>query len=165
MKWMSRMCVYRMIYILVSKDTSGTTIWFLDWKRLEKISPVRAYVGNICIFQQRRGVLSVLLHNRLVPRTSSMQSQFTLNFLTASNYLKEVISLLNSLNGCGVVVFSIKGDLTRWLDRNSNGGAVCAILVGCDIFWIHYTARTGTNIFSLHVFNYVGPFVTKSASS
>ena len=60
---------------------------------------------------------------------------------------------------------SIKGYVIRLLDSNSKGGAVGAILAGCDIFQIHFTVRKGTNILSLHVFNRVGPFVTKSASS
>ena len=78
MKLMSRMCVSRMIYILLLKDSSGMNIGFLDGKRLENISLFCADVKKICTFQQRGGVLSVLLHNRLVPRKSSMQSQFTL---------------------------------------------------------------------------------------
>ena len=44
------------------------------------------------------------------------------------------------------------------------GGSVGAILAGCDIFQIRCTVITGTNILSLHVFNRVGPFVTKAAS-
>ena len=96
---MLKMCVSIMIYILLLKDDSGTTIGFFDGERLEIISLVCVDVKKICTFQQRGGVLSVLLHNRLVPRTSSMQSQFTLKILTASNCLKEVISSLNSLKG------------------------------------------------------------------
>ena len=88
MKWMSRMCVYQMISILLLKGASGTTIRFLDGKRLENISLVCADVKTFCTFQQRGGVLSVLLHNRLVMMTSSMQSQLTLKLLTASNSLK-----------------------------------------------------------------------------
>ena len=60
---------------------------------------------------------------------------------------------------------SIKGSVMRLLDSDSEGGEVGAILAGCDIFLIHCTVRTGTNIFSLHVSNRVGPFVTKAASS
>ena len=70
------------------KDASGTNIVFSYGKRLENISLVCADVKKICTFQKRGGVLSVLLHNRLVPRTSSMQSQFTLKFLMVSNCLK-----------------------------------------------------------------------------
>ena len=95
---MSRMCVYQIISILLLKGASGTTIRFLDGKRLENISLVCADVKKFCIFQQIGGVLLVLLHNRLVPRTSSVQIQFTLKILTASYCLKKVISSLNSLN-------------------------------------------------------------------
>ena len=89
---MPRMCIYRMRYILLLKDASRTTIGFLDGKILENISLVCAYVKKICSLQKRGGVLSVLLHNRLVPKKSSMQIQFTLKFLTASNCLKYVVS-------------------------------------------------------------------------
>ena len=75
---MSRMCVYPMRYIFLLKDVSGATIGFLDGKRLEKISLVCVYVKTFCTLQQRGGVLSVILHNRLIPRTSSMQIQFNL---------------------------------------------------------------------------------------
>ena len=88
MKFISRMCEYRMRYILILKDASGTNIGFLDGKRLENISLVCADVKKICIFQHRGEVLSVLLHSRLVPRTSSMQIQFNLKFITDSNCLK-----------------------------------------------------------------------------
>ena len=76
-----------------------------------------------------------------------------------------MVSSLNYLNGWRVVVCSIKGSVTKWIYRYSEGGTVGAILAGCDIFWIHCTVRTETNIFSLHVFNGVGTFMTKSASS
>ena len=85
---MPRMCIYRMRYILLLKDASRTTIGFLDGKILENISLVCADVKTFCTLQQRGGVLSVLLHNRLVPNT-----------LTDYNCFKNVVSLLNSLNG------------------------------------------------------------------
>ena len=88
MKWVSRMWVFWMIFIFLLKDASGTTIGFLDGKKLENIPLVCADVKKFCIFQQIGGVLLVLLHNRLVPRTSSMQSQLTLKCSTASNCLK-----------------------------------------------------------------------------
>ena len=91
MKWMSRMWLSWMISILILKGVSGTTIGFLDGNRLENISLFCADVKKICTFQQRGGLLLVLLHNRLAPRTSSMQSQLTTNFSTASNCLKEVV--------------------------------------------------------------------------
>ena len=87
-----------MRYFLLLKDATGATIGSLGGKRLKKISLVCADVKTLCTFQHRGGVISVLLHNRLLSRTSSMQSQFTLKFLTASNCLKEIISLLSSLN-------------------------------------------------------------------
>ena len=59
-----------MIYILLLKDASGTTIGFLDGKRLEMFLLVCADVKKFRTLQQRGGVLSVLLHNRLVTRTS-----------------------------------------------------------------------------------------------
>ena len=117
MKWMSSVCVSRIISILILTHAIGTTIWFLDEKRLEKISLVCAHVKTLCTLQQR-GVLSVLLHKSLMPRTPSTQSQFTLKFLMASNSLKEVISLFNSLNSWGVVVCSIKGDVMKLTDND-----------------------------------------------
>ena len=86
------MCVSQIIYILVLKCASGTTIGVLGGKRLEKISLVCDDVKTFCAFQQRGGVLLELLHNRLVPRTSSIQSQLILKFLMAYNCLKEVVS-------------------------------------------------------------------------
>ena len=90
MKWMLRMCVSRMRSLLLFKVANGTTIGFLDGKNLEKISLFCAEVNILCTFQQRIGVLLVLLHNRLVPRKSSMQNQLTLTFLTASNCFKKI---------------------------------------------------------------------------
>ena len=46
MKLMSRMCISRMISILLLKDASGTTIGFSDGMRLENISSVCADVKN-----------------------------------------------------------------------------------------------------------------------
>ena len=134
MKWIPRMCVSQIIYILVLKCASGTTIGVLGGKRLEKISLVCDDVKTFCTFQHRIGVILVMLHNRLVTRTSSMQSQFTLKLLTVYECLKEVISSLNSFNGLGVVVCRIKGDLIVLLDSNFKGGEVGAILSGCEIF-------------------------------
>ena len=85
---MSRMCVSIIRFILLLKDASGTNIYFLYGRRLENISLVCADVKTFCTLQQRGGVLSVLLHNRLVPNT-----------LTDYNCFKNVVSLLNSLNG------------------------------------------------------------------
>ena len=94
-----------------------------------------------------------------------MQSQFILIFLTDFNFFKEVILPLNSFNGWYVVVWSIKGAASRWLDSAFKVRTVAAILAGCDIFWIYCTVITRTNILSLHVFNRVGTFVTKATSS
>ena len=81
--------------------------------------------------------LSVLLHNRLVPRTSSVQIQFTLKILTASYCLKKVISSLNSLNYWGVVVCIIKDYVTIWIDSNLRrwGGR-------CNISGLWYISNT-----------------------
>ena len=60
------------------------------------------------------------------------------------------------------MVFITNGSVTRLLDGEIKGGMVGSILAYCDIFRIHCTVRTGTNILSLHVFNYVVPFFYKS---
>ena len=69
-----------MRYILLLKDANRMIIGFLDGKRLENISLFFDDVKTFCTFQQIGGLISVLLNNRLVPSTLSMQSQFTLIF-------------------------------------------------------------------------------------
>ena len=80
MEWISIMCVSWMRYILLLKDANRMIIGFLDGKRLENISLFFDDVKTFCTFQRIGGLILVLLHNRLVPSTSSMQSQFTLIF-------------------------------------------------------------------------------------
>ena len=60
---------------------------------------------------------------------------------------------------------SIKGSVTILLNSNPKGGVVGAILAVLEIFRIHCTVITRKNILSLHVFNRVGTFFTKAATS
>ena len=68
MKWMSIICISRIRSILLLKDASAAIIGFFDWDRLENISLVFSDVKTLCTFQKRGGVLSVLLHDRIVLR-------------------------------------------------------------------------------------------------
>ena len=101
----------------------GRPYAFLDGKILENISLVCADVKTFCTLQHIGGVLLVLIHNRIM-----LRNQLTLKFTMSSNCLKCVVSLLNSLNGWVVVVCSIKGSETIWLDRH--------YLWGTHFYWM-----------------------------